>query len=98
MARYETDELNAAQEDLFNAEVMIEVVGRCKDSLRIRAAELNKNGDLVDHLCQHIDEAMQDTLRVIIGLAKDAGAEHSRDHLVITAAQRGAPSVPAAAA
>ena len=74
MTRYSPDELNAAQEDLFTAETMVAVMERFKNSLRIRAGELNKNAELIEEMCAHIDEAAQDTIMVIIGLAKDVGA------------------------
>jgi hypothetical protein len=88
MAHYATDEIDAAQEDLFTVEVMKEAIARLKLTLQIRGAELNKNAELVTELCQMFDDAVHDTIDSIVTLAKDVGAEHSRDHLVITAADR----------
>lgn len=74
MAKYTTDEREAAQDDLDNVGVMLEVVELFKASLRFRATKLNKNSELVKEMCQHIDEAAHDTIKSIIALAKDAGA------------------------
>jgi hypothetical protein len=72
--RYASDDLKAACEDLDNASVMAEILGRFKVSIRYRAATLNQNADLAEQFLTLVDECFHDTIAGIIRQAKEAGA------------------------